>query len=399
MYKYRIGVVKSDMGGCFQYRVLQPFNELRRLGVDYTSTAYLPTSPFMDPEDTLVQWVEQFDLIMVQRCFKYDVFQRLRRACDIAGRKLVFETDDDYINLPAYNPCHAELNAPGVMEGFKNILRESDHITVTTQELKDVYYQYNKNITVLPNNVENVTLFKDEFVDTLDASGKIHLRETFGFIQYPSFVEVDNPNTGKRQVEKLFRLGYTATPTHRQDFLTIKEHLGRFLEKFPNTIMFYFGDEWFLHNHPSHHKNVVFMRNMPHDLYMQNIRIFDLGIAPLVPDIFNMGKSSLKLLEYGSWGIPGLAPDYITYNRHFKDGETFFGYKNGKEFYDKLCIAAEDHSLRQKVGLAAANMVHKTRTERENAQERFDLYESIIEGSPKELIFTPNKELTLNGSV
>lgn len=293
------------MGGCFQYRVLQPMNELRRLGVDYATTAFLPQNIHEPQDDTLVKWVEQFDLIIIQRCFKLEVFERVRRACTVAGRKLIFETDDDYLNLPVYNPCHAELNAPGVLDGFKEILRRSDHITVTTKELRDVYYPFNPNITVLPNNVENVTLFKDEYIQPIGADGKVPLHSVFGFISYPSYVAVNLPNNSQH-VEKLFRVGYTGTPTHRQDYLTIKPHLEKFLEKFPNTIMIYFGDEWFVtHGHPTNHKNVVYAPTVPHDLYMSNIRVFDVGIAPLVPDIFNMGKSSLKLLEYASWGIPG----------------------------------------------------------------------------------------------
>ena len=393
-YKYKIGVIKSDMGGCFQLRILQPFSELRRHGIDYAHKAFLPVSPFEDPENLLVKWIEQFDLIILQRCFKYDIFERLRRACDIAGRKLVFETDDDYINLPAYNPCYVELNRPGIMDGFKEILRQSDYITVTTQELKDVYYLYNKNIKVFPNNVEHVDLFKDLYMEALAEGGRVPHHECFGFYQYPTWVSFD---AGKgMEIQKLFKVGYTGTPTHRQDYLTIKPHLEKFLEKFPNTIMFYIGDPWFVQEgHPANHKNVVFIPNSPYELYLQNIRLFDVGIAPLVPDIFNMGKSSLKLLEYGSWGIPAVAPDYITYNRHFTHGENAMLYKNGKEFYDMMCEMAQNQELRGRLGFNAAEMIQTTRTERVNSQERYDFYESIIEGSKKFLRFRPNKEKQL----
>lgn len=90
-------------------------------------------------------------------------------------------------------------------------------------------------------------------------------------------------------------------------------------------------------------------------------------------------------------GDSGVAPDYITYNRHFKHNETFMGYKNGREFYDNLCELATDHNKRKQIGLNAARMVDSTRTERVNAQTRFDLYESIIEGNTKSYRFIPNK--------
>lgn len=392
MYKYRIGVIKSDMGGCYHYRIFQPLNELRNLGVDYTAIPFLPCNAYEPPEDTLVKWVEQFDLIIIQRCYRADVFEKVRWACNVTGRKLVFETDDDYINLPPYNPCAKEFHAPGVLEGLKDvILSGADHVTVTTQELKDVYYPYNKNITVLPNNVQDVSLFKDEIVQEIGMDGKVPNQQIFGFLSHPSFVKYNHPEKGP-VVEKLFRLGYTGTPTHREDYLQIKPHLEKFLKKYPNTIMMYFGDEWFpVEGHPVDHKNVIYMPNNQIDAYLGNIRCFDVGIAPLVPDIFNMGKSSLKLLEYASWGIPAVAPNYVTYNRHFTHMENALLYNNGREFTEQLEYLYNNHQEIGRLGYNAARMVNETRTERVNSQIRFDLYESLILSSRRDPRFLPNK--------
>lgn len=395
MYKYKIGVISSDFGGCFYYRIQQPFQDLKAFGIDYNYTVFLPQKVGEDQDHTLVRWVEQFDIILVQRCFKYDIFKRLKRACEIAGRSIIFESDDDYINLPQYNPCFKEMQSEGAIDGFKQILREADSISVTTQELRDVYYPYNQNIKVIPNNIRNVSLFKDEYVQEIGEDGRVPFHEVFGFVSYPSFAAVNVPGKGKH-IEKLFKIGYTATPTHRMDYLTIKPHLEKFLKKYPNTIMWYIGDPWFKENHPVDHKNVIFVPNSQYDLYMQNIRNFDVGIAPLVPDIFNMSKSPLKLLEYASWGIPAVAPNYVTYNREFKDGETAMLYNNGKEFYEKLEILMQDHQLRHRMGLNAAIHVDQTRTERVNAKERAEYYIDLIEKTPKSLRFRPNKKVTQN---
>lgn len=396
---YRIGVIKSDMGGCFQLRVLQPFTELKRFGVEWQATPFLPSNLYEPAMDTLVRWVEQFDLIVVQRCFMISIWERIQMACKIAGRPCLFETDDNYCDLEQHNPCHAELNKPGVLDGFREILRRADYITVSTQELKDVYYPYNHNIKVLPNNIEYVNMFKDEHVQAIGSDGKVQINEVFGFVTYPSWISLNQGENQPPRHEKLFRVGYTATPTHREDYLhTIQPYLEKFLKKFPNTTMIYQGDPWFpQHGHPPEHKNVIFIPNQPYDLYMNNIRNYDVGIAPLLPNIFNMSKSSLKLLEYGSWGIPAVAPNFVTYNRHFKHEETAMLYQNGREFYEMMCHMAEDHEHRQKLGLAAARMIHETRTEKVNAQERFDFYKSIIEGSAQPKRFLPNKE-TVNAT-
>lgn len=102
-----------------------------------------------------------------------------------------------------------------------------------------------------------------------------------------------------------------------------------------------------------------------------------------------MSKSPLKLLEYASWGIPAVAPNFITYNREFKHEETAMLYQNGREFYEMMCHMAEDHEHRQKMGLAAARHVNEHRTEKVNAQARFDIIRDLVDNSPKPLRFVP----------
>jgi glycosyltransferase involved in cell wall biosynthesis len=422
-YQYKIGVIRSDMGGCFQLRILQPFAELRRHGVDYYSTCFLPVNIGEPRMETLVRWIEQFDLIIVQRCFKYNIFKLIRDACHIASRKLVFETDDDYINLPKYNPCSKEMEAPGALEGFLRILSEADYITVTTQELKDIYYPFNPNIYVVPNNVENVSLFKDNWVHPLGEDGRVPLVQTFGFTTYPTYVQITKEvnKVPQPHLEKIIRIGYSATPTHMEDYKTILEPLGKVLKKHPNIAFFLIGGagwirhdrkvnckhcdkldlvalgrdcigDWFVDQHPPEHKNIIHLPTGPYELYHSHLRNLDIGLAPLVPDIFNMSKSPLKLLELASWGVPAVAPNFITYNRCFEHGKTAMLYYNEKEFAEYLEELITNHDLRIKMGLAAARMVNDTRTERVNSAYRFHLYEDMIKNSPKHLRFTPNKE-------
>lgn len=353
---------------------------------------FLPQRPGEDQDETILRLVEQFDLVIIQRCFKYDIFQMVRRACSVAGKPLLFESDDDYLGLDATNPCSVEMESEEAKEGFRMILREADAVTVTTQELKDVYYLYNKNIKILPNNVESVSLFKDEYIQQIGLDGQIPMHEIFGFVSYPTTISIDLPGKGTH-LEKLIRIGYTATPTHRHDFLQIQPALEKYFKRNPNSIMFYLGDEWFKHAHPSIHKNVVFIPNMQYDLYMQNIRNFDIGIAPLAYSRFNMSKSPLKLLEYASWGIPAVAPRYITYTREFTHEKDVLFYQNNNEMVEQLERLTKDHELRTRLGLAAAEHVKKYRTEAVNGKERYDFYRSVVDSHKKFQSFAPKKKV------
>jgi len=384
----------SDLGGCLQFRTTAPFEELKRFNVHNIVYAYLPTEPGRSLEDLLIDLIEPHDLIIVQRCYKYPLVKLVKKICDIVGKKMVFETDDDYLNLPIYNPCSEELKHPEVKAGFIEILKMADLVTVSTQELKNVYALYSKNIEVLPNNVRNVYYAKDSAVAEPDKDGKVNPYCVFGFLNVPKYIKLGN------QYVRNIRIGYTATPTHLVDFNQIKYHLFKVLKRYKkNVTMIYIGDRRFKDIHmqemTGEYYNMIHLDNQPYDLYNFNIRNFDIGLAPLVPDIFNMSKSPLKLLEYGSWGIPAVAPEFITYNREFTNGVNYLSYYNPKEFADQLCELIEKEELRERLGNAAREHVKENRLEWQHAEHRFNIYMDLINSQPGLRRFKPiDKALT-----
>jgi glycosyltransferase involved in cell wall biosynthesis len=377
--KIKVLVINSDAGGCYHYRVRIPFVELRRFGIEADVYPYLPHDPGKDDFETFINFVHPYDLVVIQRCFKLGIIWHLRRACDVMGKKIVFETDDDYLHIPLHNPCAIEFEKPRAVSEFLQVLQLADHLTVSTEELKRVYYRYNRNITVLPNNVEGVHFFKDAGEMPTDEEGRYKPVITHGFVHIPAYAKT--PDGGSHRI---IRLGYTGTETHRRDFETIKGSWFRILKKYAHRVQaVYLGDMYFpkMHEDMLGRQNMFHINNMDYFLYFCNIRNLDIGIAPLEINLFNMGKSPIKALEYGAWGIPAVLPNYITYDRTFEHRKTAMLYTNRDEFEANLTELIENPELRKDIGNNARAMVDTHRTEKINAERRYELYKHLVDTS------------------
>ena len=329
--------------------------------------------------------------MIVQRCYKYRLVAAVRQACDILGKKMIFETDDDYLHLPPYNPCAFEIN-PQTREEFKEILRMADQVTVSTEELKNVYYPYNKNIDVLPNNVKEVFYFKDVGTAEVDNMGNFDPIFQHGLIHVPAYGQLEDGSS-----RRLVRIGYTGTPTHRQDFETIRKEWFKTLKKFKDKVcVIYVGDEYFakVHEEEMGKSNMIYIAPSQYWLYYMHIRNFDIGIAPLVPDVFNMGKSPIKAVEYASWGVPAILPNFITYEREFVNGTNCLMYYNDREFGTALGSYIEDREIRVTHGRNAREHVRLNRLEElpHNSARRAGILRNLYEGSTPITMFEPNKK-------
>lgn len=380
-------VVHSDFGGCYNYRCDQPAREMVRQGIDTYFYPTLPIDPHESDLGTLINFVAPFDVVVVQRTTNYMLFWMLRQACDVLGKRLVFETDDDYLNIPFHNPGFGQLGSPQKRAEFIKILQSADGIIVSTEELRRLYYVFNKNIKVFPNNVLRVHYHKDICTFEMLDNNKVAAAKHGGVLQFPSYFIA--PDGGRR---KLVRVGYTCTPTHRVDFETVSKEWFKFLKKYKGRVVpMYFGDQWFQEKHRRimGDDNCVYLENQQYAQYINNIRNFDIGIAPLEVNTFNMSKSPIKAIEYASWGIPAVLPNLITYNREFTHRKNCLMYYNRQQFYDSLCELVENPKLRQELGDAARHHVAFNRVEQLHVDERVAFFKELKSQSSELKIFSP----------
>lgn len=417
----KVLVFASDLSGCNTYRIKFPSIELRRYGVDTSVLTFIPNRPGENQMQTLVNLLEGYDLAILQRCHIPEIFALIRDATDFLGIPLIFETDDDYLHLEEDNPAYWSMVPRGLLkdsmsrkeineirskylEAYKWIISSVDLITTSTKELMHTLYPYNKNIEVLPNNVLDTYRFRtyDPENNFIGPDGKFYLPNNMGMISTPSyFIKED------KTILATPRIGYSCTPSHwGQDWKTVEYYWHKLIQKYSKECWFVYiganpgpGGNWADDPWMKQHREVVQRfglknRALPiapgeYDLYNFHLRNLDIGIAPLAPNIFNMSKSEIKWLEYSSWGIPSVLPNYITYNRSAVNGETALLYDNGREFQEAIQTLIHDSELRYKIGLNALNWVENNRVEKLWAKRRFDIYKDLVDNSYRLKVFEP----------
>lgn len=426
----KLGIYLSDSSGCAYYRVLQPHRMLRLLGVEFDSIMSMPKdniNPF-DPNANfraLLNQISRYDIVLVQRITSYPVMLGFRRACTMLGKPLILEQDDDYLHLEPHNPCYYSTALVGTIRDYKDFMDRgetakaqallpllesqrrngleevkqvcslADAMIVTTKELKEVYAAYNKNIHVIPNCVENVHYEKDYHPEECDESGNLRMINAYGMVNVPSYYPSrDDKGQPTGKMNRILRVGYTGTSTHLDDFESIAEYWGRLVKKWAEKVWFVFiGDRHFYEHSTIHgRKRRLWVPPTHYEVYNYNVGNLDIGIAPLQPTPFNMGKSDIKAVELASWGAAPVVPDYITYTRTFKHGETCMTYRNGKEFYEVMDYLIGNDALRTKIGNAARDLVANTRLEVQWLETRLQLYQEELAKAPGIPMLTPNKE-------
>ena len=86
---------------------------------------------------------------------------------------------------------------------------------------------------------------------------------------------------------------------------------------------------------------------------VDDIRTFDIAVAPLVEDSWTRGKVSTKLLAYFAAGLPVVASDVNANRLYMRSGENGFLVGTLAQWEERLTQLIGDPALRRKIGAAA----------------------------------------------
>jgi hypothetical protein len=265
--------------------------------------------------------IEKYDIVVLQRQYDkriLDHFKKLKQ--ENSHIKLIYEIDDCFHEIPEWNPCYKHY--PKNSDRLKNIIEFSelcDMMTVTTENLKNEFIKYNKNIFVFENYIPKEIfgeLKENEIKDEIRigwAGSATHLEDIKILIEPLTCLFREDPRL------KLVLLGFDYTglfhgiPRERKEFilgtLPKKEEYQKTLQElFDSSKGINFID--------------LFTQDLKYDAVGQYYKILKdanihIGLAPLTMNKFNACKSSIKLKEYVMAGIPYVASpstDYIKFN-------------------------------------------------------------------------------------
>lgn len=297
MPKFRRYVRPMVDGRMFEIAAYKGTNrQLRRQGVDEHRAAY------------------QADIIVLPRPLKVE---RVARTFHKAGKPVVADTDDLYLDVGADHPMAENENAH---TAFLDTFKWCDLVTCSTQALADEYRPY---------------------ADTVVIRNALHPKMWEGVA--PQY-EVQRPR---------LRIGYMGTTEfHARDLRVIADVIGPWLRDHPDVDFVAAGDRLIheLLDVPPAQRITYGPVSLP-DLASITATM-DIGLVPLARNRFNEAKSSLKGMEYAICGIPCIATPTAEYKWFCRHGATGFLAETSREWraaLDRLL----DPVVRRAIGATA----------------------------------------------
>lgn len=179
-------------------------------------------------------------------------------------------------------------------------------------------------------------------------------------------------------VEKPFTIGWAGSPGHFADLFQIVPALQLWLQQHPAVHLAVMTNELaqsFFNLDPARFHFTPFGTV---ESYLDLLTTLDAGIAPLLPTIYNQGRSDVKFLEYASRGVAGIYQNLEPYRDVVVDRETGLFYNTNHELMQNLDLLYSDHVLRNKIRNQGYDYVAHQRRIESHIGGRVDWYRSLL---------------------
>lgn len=335
---------KGTPHGCSYIRLLQPFSHPSLKGkVEITTGKTIPDKA-MDVIVLERLWLPSFNMFHARNILN-EIKQR--------GVPFIYTLDDNLLDLNL-DPGLKNFPTHEQRQIIRMFAQEADGVIVSTTPLAERMRKFNSNIQIVPNQLDE----------------RLFARER------------TPPKHSK------LRFGYMGTFSHLEDLLMILEPLRAFLTRWKDQVEFeilgiseYMRFKAIFDGLPVkyHHLNKRDIHYHGFVKWMHKHIAWDFAIAPLARTPFNDGKSDLKILDYGIFGIPGIFSDVPSYHDTVRNGENGLLVSNTPQAWEEaLEKMASDTALRQQMAATVKQEVWETRTLAQNAWRWLDAVENIV---------------------
>lgn len=292
----RVQAYQADFGACWGYRLYWPLGTLERF---LPNQFQCPITHKMVPEE-----IEKADIILLQRQVRGASFNNVMTARARRGTKFIYEADDDFLNLPPWNPHYDFFHDPVVQNNLKIYLEEADAIFVSTETLRKAYSQYNNRIFVLPNSI------------------------------HPRHVPVRLRNN------RVPSIGWVGSGTHRDDFARVEKSLDQFKDRDDVLIKMF-------SNRSYTGANVQYIKWVEWTDYYTTLSLLDLDVivVPLEDHQFNRCKSNIRWLEASLVGTPVIASNVGPYAESIENEKTGILINDDSEWVPQINRLLQDREF------------------------------------------------------
>ncbi len=266
-----------------------------------------------------------------------------------SGMKIVYDLDDDMWSVPSYNPMHKALRS--VLPGFNTCASVCDLITVSTQHL--------------------LVMVKKELGRSCP---KVEVVENaMDFDWFKPIAEKYRKNRNGKIV-----MGWAGTPTHSADVDAVFELVPEILRELPQVEFELVAKEM-----PESWKSVESQVRLRDYVPVAEWPVswaswqWDMSIAPLEHNRFNLSKSCIKLLEAAALHIPCVCSDVGEYSKFCSYSpllkKTVLAQYR-KDWKEKIAALVLDADLRKRVG----EEMYQIALEHYNISEAVERRKSLI---------------------
>ncbi len=287
------------------------------------------------------------------------------------GTTVIFEIDDDLLSLEddycSFGPSLQEKKM-----WLRWMVRIADGVIVSTDNLALRLDRLNKNIVVVPNQLDDRLFQRSR--------------------------EFKPPSPRNKLV-----CGYMGTHTHIYDLLSIAGPLRNILYRHKENLTLEIvgvGDQGLINGiFPDLPVNI---HSVPMDMvqypkftsWMQENLRWDFAIAPLVDSEFTQSKSDIKFLDYAVQGIPAIFSDVPAYNNTVQHMETgMLAQSTYSSWLSCLERMVTDSEIRTNVAKNAHDFVWKERMLSQKAGDWFNAIKHIKQKSRNRKKFIPLKKM------
>lgn len=312
--------------GIGYYRVVKPAESLQKwfdievIGRDFKHWG--------TQEETFTRLGRDYDLIITRHVLNDRTASNILASAQHYKKKVIVDIDDDLFNVRPDTVAYKDYAKGKPGRGITGALLElADGLIVSTQPLKLAYSKANKHIDVLPN-----------CNDTKD---------------WPLPAERD---------DGLIHIGFAGGTEHNRDLQMIVQPLAQILEKYPNVVFEVIGAL-----SPERAKELAaMMLKYANHRVLERFQIaggvfsweefpplltsqgWDIGLCPLIDDIFNRSKSHIKWMEYSMAGAAVVASPVEPF-KVIKHGKTGLLANSTNEWFSCLELLIRNPDIRKQM--------------------------------------------------
>ncbi len=299
----------NESDGTSFYRAYGPFNLLQKQFPDQIE--------IINGNDTDINWVKitQVDLIFMQRPATKWQMDFIKMAKEY-GVPVWVDWDDHYLDIPETNN-RKELYNPSIVETIKWMIRNADHVTVSTQHLLEEFSKENpKSISVIPNATD--------------------LR----------LLDIHDSDNYKRDKLILWR----GSDTHNADFDAYKQEILELMDETPEYTWGFFGycPPWAIEHLPSN-RIKLWANDGVIEFIKKMIKLApEIVYVPLENIPFNQSKSNIAWQEATLAGAKVVMPFWYEWidlpGYHYSDNEGFkASFKRALNDNNSIVTNAKSH--------------------------------------------------------